>query len=122
MAISSYKELEVWQKSVELVKSIYISTEGFPKSEWYGLKTQMRRASISIPSNIAEGYKRRTRGEYVQFLGIADASAAELETQIIVSKNVYSDLDFHEAESLLVEVQKMLTVLRRKLEFKNPTP
>jgi len=79
----------------------------------------MRRAAISIPSNIAEGYKRKNLGEYVQFLSIADASAAELETQLIISKDLYKHIDFIKALSLLEEVQKMLVSLIRKLNPKN---
>ena len=75
----------------------------------------MLRAAISISSNIAEGYKRHHRGEYLQFLRIAEASAAELETQIIISKDRYKQIDFFKAEKFLVEVQKMLFVLIRKL-------
>ena len=78
----------------------------------------MRRAVVSIPSNIAEGHKRRTLGEYVQFLGIADASTAELETQIIITKDLYKNIDFTKAESLLEEVQKMLIVMIKKLNAK----
>ena len=88
MQLESYKQLTVWQRSIELVKEIYKVTEKFPKSELYGLVSQMRRSAISIPSNIAEGYKRKNLDEYVQFLSITDASAAELETQIIISKNL----------------------------------
>jgi four helix bundle protein len=76
----------------------------------------MRRAAVSIPSNIAEGYKRRGLGEYIQFLSIADASAAELETQTILSKDLYASIVFTKAESLLEEVQKMLFVLIKKLK------
>ncbi|MBI4992515.1 MAG: four helix bundle protein, partial [Candidatus Harrisonbacteria bacterium] len=90
-----------------------------PKSELYGLVSQMRRASISIPSNIAEGYKRKNLGEYVQFLSIADASAAELETQLIISKDLYNNINFSRTFSLLEEVQKMLITLIKKL---NPKP
>ena len=115
MYLESYKQLEVWKRSIELVKEIYKITEQFPKSELYGLVAQMRRAAVSIPSNIAEGYKRKNLGEYLQFLSIADASAAELETQIIIAKDLYSKIDFSKAESLVEEVQKMLTVMIRKL-------
>lgn len=118
MYIESYKQLTVWKKSIELVKKIYRATEGFPRSEAYGLSTQMRRAAISIPSNIAEGYKRRSLGEYIQFLSIADASAAELETQIILSKELYPKIELHSPEVILEEIQKMLTVLIRKLTAK----
>lgn len=118
MYLESYKQLEVWKRSMELVKEVYRITEQFPKSELYGLVSQMRRAVISIPSNIAEGYKRRNLGEYVQFLSIADASAAELETQIIIAKDLYPKIGFSKAESLLEEVQKMLVVMIRKLNAK----
>lgn len=118
MYIESYKQLIVWQKSIELVKEIYFITENFPKSELYGLVSQMRRAAISIPSNIAEGYKRKCLGEYVRFLSISDASAAELETQIIISKDLYKNVDFKKAESLLEEIQKMLVVIIFKLNAK----
>jgi len=118
MYIESYKQLQVWQKAMELVKEIYKITEKFPKEEIYGLVSQMRRAAISIPSNTAEGYKRRNLGEYIQFLSIADASAAELETQIIITKDLYFKIDFSKVESLLLEIQKMLAVMIRKLNAK----
>src|SRR3990167_6347787 len=118
MYIESYKDLIVWQKSLQLVKEIYLLTEKFPKSEIYTLTSQMRRSAISIPSNIAEGYKRKNLGEYIQFLSIADASAAELETQVIISKAIYQNNDFLKAESLLLEVQKMLVVMTKKLNAK----
>ena len=116
--MESFKQLEVWQRSIELVKEIYRTTEKFPKSEIYGLSSQMRRSAVSIPSNIAEGYKRQGLGEYLQFLSIADASAAELETQLIIAKNIYLNLDFLKVESLLIEIQKMLFVLIKKLNNK----
>jgi len=119
MKLESFKQLTVWQRSIELVKEIYRVTGQFPKSELYGLISQMRRAVISISSNIAEGYKRKNLGEYVQFLSIADASCAELETQLIISKDLYNEIDFSRALSLLEEVQKMLISLIRKL---NPKP
>lgn len=100
------------------MKEIYGVTQQFPKDELYGLTSQMRRAAVSIPSNIAEGYKRRNLGEYVQFLSVADSSAAELETQIIIAKDLYPKVGFAEAEILLVEVQKMLYSLIRKLHAK----
>jgi len=118
MYIESYKQLEVWRRSIELVKEMYKITAQFPKHELYGLVSQMRRAAVSIPSNIAEGYKRRNLGEYIQFLSITDASAAELETQIIISKDLYQNIDFSKAESLLEEIQKMLVVMIRKLNAK----
>lgn len=117
MYIKSFKELIVWQRSIELVKEIYKITSRFPESELYGLVSQMRRASVAIPSNIAEGKKRKTRKNFLQFLRIADGSAAELETQVIIAKDLYSRIDFSKAEQLLEEVQKMLITMIKKLEF-----
>jgi four helix bundle protein len=83
--IKSYKDLEIWKKSVELVKDIYIITKDFPKSETYALVDQIRRAALSIPSIIAEGHTRQHRKEFRQFLFIALGSLAELETQLIIA-------------------------------------
>ena len=89
-----------------------------PRDEVYGLTSQMRRAAVSIPSNIAEGHQRKNLREYLQFLRISYGSAAELETQLLISKEIYTKIDFSESESLLKEVQKMLNVLIQKLELK----
>jgi four helix bundle protein len=86
--IKHFKELKVWQKGIEIVKDIYEITKRFPKEEMYGLTTQMRRSAISIPSNIAEGFKRHHAKEYKQFLYIALGSIAELETQMVIAKEV----------------------------------
>lgn len=86
--IKSYRDLEVWKKSIQLVKQIYISTKNFPKEETYGLTNQMRRAAVSIASNIAEGKSRQTKNEYIQFLYIALGSASELDTQLVISKEL----------------------------------
>jgi len=118
MYIQSYKGLIVWQKSINLVEEIYILTRKFPKEEIYGLVSQERRAAVSIPSNIAEGQRRKDIPEFLHFLRIADASSAELETQLIISKKMYPDLDYSKANSLLEEIQKMLTVMMSKLELK----
>ena len=114
----SYKQLTVWQKSINLVEGIYTLTSEFPNAEIYGLTSQMRRAAISIPSNIAEGQKRKDLPEYLQFLRIANGSAAELETQLIISRRLYPRLTYSGVEPLLEEVQKMLTVLIRTLKSK----
>jgi four helix bundle protein len=79
----------------------------------------MRRSAVSIPSNIAEGYRRKRLGEYIQFWSIADASAAELETQLIILEKIYSDVSTKKAKELLEEVQKMLFVLIKKLSERN---
>ncbi len=80
MYVESFKQLIVWQRSMELARALYQATNAMPRSELYGLVSQMRRAAVSIPSNIAEGKKRKTRKDFLQFLRIADGSAAELET------------------------------------------
>ena len=95
MYLQSYKELNVWQKSVELVIATYKLTEKFPKSELFGLVSQMRRCSVSVPSNIAEGWRRRGEKEYRRFLLIAYGSGSELETQIEIAKRLnirYEDI------------------------------
>lgn len=116
MKIESYKDLIVWQKSIELVGDVYNITRQMPKSETFCLATQMQRAVISIPSNIAEGFGRKGSKEFVQFLYISHGSTLELETQIIVSKKLYPEIDYEKAEGLLIEVQKMLRVLSKKIE------
>ena len=118
MYAKTYKDLVLWQKAICLVQEVYAATENFPKTEVYGLTSQMRRAAISIPSNIAEGYKRRNLGEYIQFLSIADASGAELETQIIIAKKIYPSVILSRPESLLEETQKLLCVFIKKLNAK----
>lgn len=102
---------------MDLVKEIYRLSEQFPKEEIYGLTSQMRRAVVAIPSNIAEGYLRKHRKEFAQFLSISLGSAAELETQILICKILprYQNVDFSKAESLLTEVMKMLYVLLMKI-------
>lgn len=108
-----YKNLIVWQKAKLLAIAVYRLTEKFPREEMYGVVAQMRRAAVSIPSNIAEGYRRSHTKEKQQFLRIAFGSGAELETQIEISKEIFllPDSDFSEADSLLEEVMKMLNVL-----------
>jgi len=113
--IHSYKDLIVWQRSIESVVAIYKLTEKFPKEEIYGLISQMRRAAVSIPSNIAEGRFRGTKKDYLHFLRIAYSSGAELETQVIISKKLFKmkGLDYRKIDSLLEEVMKMLNVMIR---------
>ena len=103
---------------MKLVKEIYMTTKSFPKEEKYGLTAQMRRAAVAIPSNIVEGYLRKHKKEFIQFLSIALGSAAELETQVLICKSLknYTDIDFKDTESLLVEVMKMLYVMIEKMK------
>lgn len=85
MKVKDYKDLKVWQKGIEIAEKIYSITDDFPKSELYGLASQMRRASVSISSNIAEGFVRHYSNEYKQFLYISLGSCAELDTQLIIA-------------------------------------
>lgn len=120
MKINSFKDLIVWQKAISLTEEIYELTKGFPKTEAYGLSSQMQRAAVSIASNIAEGHKRKYLLEYIQFLSFANGSAGELQTQIEICKKLpeLRHLDFRKAENLLEEILKMLNVLIRKLKTK----
>jgi four helix bundle protein len=86
--IQSYRDLKVWQEAVNLAEICYCFTKNFPKEELYGMTSQIRRASVSIAANIAEGYGRKTRGEYIQFLYIAQGSLKELETHLLISQRV----------------------------------
>ncbi|MCU0667500.1 MAG: four helix bundle protein [Patescibacteria group bacterium] len=114
MSLNSFKDLVVWQKSRLLVKEVYDLCSLLPSSEKFGLSSQMQRSSISIPSNIAEGYRRHNTKEYNQFLGIAAGSAAELETQLILVSDIYH-LDTSKILNNLEEIQKMLFALSKKL-------
>lgn len=120
MYLKSYKELTVWQKSILLAKEVYLLTEVFPKTEIYGLTSQMRRATISISSNIAEGYGRKSAKEYAQFFSIAYGSALELETQVIISKDLKltQENNFTKVEQLLLEILKMLNSMSSKMRAK----
>ncbi len=123
MPIHSHKDLVVWQKGIELSKQVYFLTEKFPREETYGLTSQMRRVSVSIPSNIAEGRSRGTRKDFSQFLRIALGSAAELETQIEITKQLpkTKDFSYRDIDILLNEVSRMLTVMIKKLSEKAST-
>jgi four helix bundle protein len=83
-----FRELVVWQKAMELVTEVYRASRAFPKEEMYGLTSQLRRAAVSIPSNIAEGQARPNRGEFLQALGYAKGSLAEVETQVLLAQNL----------------------------------
>jgi four helix bundle protein len=114
--IRSYKDLIVWQKSKDLCKKIYKATERMPPHEMFGLTSQMRRATISIPSNIAEGYNRKTRPEYIRGLRIASGSHAELITQWEIAtemKMVPPDPDIMQ---ILEEIDRMLFALIKTLQ------
>lgn len=117
METKSYKDLIVWQKSIMLVREIYKATQSFPKSEVYGIVDQMHRASVSIPSSIAEGAGRNTRKELSRFYSISYGSALELETQLIIAQELQlaSKELLKPCFELLEEVSKMLRVMISKL-------
>lgn len=119
--LKSYKELIVWQRAIELVKEIYILTDKFPRSEIYGIISQIRRAAVSIPSNIAEGSGRKSSKEYAQYYSIAYGSALELETQIIICKDLgFTDKkNYSRVDMLLEEVLKMLNVMTANMRKLN---
>ena len=116
--IKSYKELIVWQKSILLVKEVYLLTEKFPASELYTLTSQIRRSAISIPSNIAEGYGRNSLKDYTKFYNVAYGSALELETQLLLGKELrfINERDALKAEQLLNEVCRMLHAMIIKMK------
>ena len=120
--VKSYRDLEVWKKGMSLVKDIYQTTARLPDSEKFGLVNQMRRAAVSIPSNIAEGHARSGTGEYKQFISFAMGSIAELETQIILSSNL-GYLNGEDGQYLLAqlsEIGKMLRGLSKALANRQP--
>lgn len=115
MPSKSFKDLVVWQKSVALAQETYALTNLFPRHEQFGLGSQLNRATVSIASNIAEGSKRGTVKDFNHFLRIASGSAAEVETQLLIAKNIYKDISYKKVDALLDEVQRMLTVMVRKV-------
>ncbi len=117
MKVKSYKELIVWQKSMTAAKEVYFVVKRLPKEESFALSDQMRRAAVSIPSNIAEGYGRDSDTEFARFLKIAHGSLTELETQLILCTNIgyLSDEDITPVMNILDEIGKMISSLLTKL-------
>ena len=111
--IKNFQDLRIWQKGIEVVKDIYILTKKFPKEELYGLTSQMRRSAVSIPSNIAEGFRRYHNKEYKQFLYIALGSCAELETQIIIA----NELDYANDNSKTKVIEKIKYICRMTIKL-----
>lgn len=111
----NFRELKTWKKSRELVKEIYVLTQRFPKEELYGLISQMRRAVVSIPSNIAEGCGRQTNAQLAQFLDIAHGSSCELETQLYLS----FDLSFIREAEMNTVLEKITEIQKMIISFKN---
>ncbi|MGH7929061.1 MAG: four helix bundle protein [Candidatus Binatia bacterium] len=115
--ISSYKDLLVWQRSMDLVEKVYLLTAQLPSSEQFGLVAQMRRAAVSVPSNIAEGYGRQSTGEYRHHLSIARGSLLELETQVLLSKRLkyFQPADADYVGNEIAEISRMLATLVSRL-------
>lgn len=118
MKFHDYEKLIVWQKAMDLVVVIYRITKGFPKEEQFGLTSQIRRATISIPSNIAEGCRRNTQKDFSRFLIIALGSASEADTQLKLAKRLglIGDADYNEADVLLHEILRMLNKLIERFD------
>jgi four helix bundle protein len=116
--VESYKELIVWQKAMDLVLKVYELVSKFPKEETYGLSSQIKRAVISIPSNITEGRNRGTRKDFINFLRIAYGSGAELETQLELSKRLFNlqSKSYSGVNELLIQIMKMLNKMISKLQ------
>jgi four helix bundle protein len=113
----SYRDLKVWQRSIQLPVAIYGLTRGFPGKELYGLTSQLRRAAVSVASNIAEGYGRASKGEYRQFVGIARGSVLEIQTQLVIAKELGfgKAVQMQTTEALAEETGKMLWALLQKI-------
>ncbi len=126
--INSFRDLRIWQQGIELVREIYKITTDFPKNEIFGLSNQIRRASISIPSNIAEGHIRKNTAEFKQFLYIALGSLAELETQILIANDLkflenkdYSAI-INRIDVLGKQIRSLINKLQTKPKSPNPKP
>src|SRR5438067_1213585 len=117
MGVKSYKDLILWQKAMDLVTIVYRNTLAFPKDEVYGLRQQLRRAAVSIPSNIAEGQCRSTTKDFLNFLAIARGSLAEVETQVLIAQRLayLSEAQVAELLNLIDEVGRILSGLRNSL-------
>lgn len=119
--MKDHKELDVWKQSVDLVVEVYRITRGLPKEEIYGLTSQIRRAAVSIPSNISEGAARQTEKEFIQFLHVALGSASELETQLIIASKLKYFEDPDKMLDKLTSVMKLIHGLIRHYKNKSGT-
>lgn len=120
----SFRNFAVWQRSIELTIAVYKLTSSFPDTERFGLTSQLRRAAVLVASNIAEGYGRSTKGEYIQFLGHARGSNSEVETQIVIAKalGLGSEPVLQTTEELCSEAGRMLNALMKSQRPKSPVP
>lgn len=119
--MSDFKKLLIWQKSMSLITKIYISTNNFPKEEIFGLTSQIRRSSISIPSNIAEGLGRESNKEFLRFLNISIGSLFEMQTQLEIAKNIayLNENEFNILYEDSREVERMLVSFMKKIKERN---
>ncbi len=120
--VKDYRDLIVWQKAMDLVETIYQTTRGFPREEIYGLTSQIRRAAVSIPSNIAEGNGRNTTRDYVHFLGMVYGSVKEVETQVLIAERlqyINSD-DSNRLVHMTTEIARLISGLAASLKRKIP--
>jgi four helix bundle protein len=117
MGSRSYRDLIVWQKSISLCKVVYVTCESFPRSELYGLASQMQRPAVSVASNIAEGQARQHPGEFRQFLAVANGSLAELDTQRVIAEELklIDSTSSTELEADITEIRKMIYALSAKI-------
>jgi four helix bundle protein len=124
MSSSNYQRLRVWQNGMELVRSVYRLTRGFPRHEVFGLSSQLQRAAVSVPANIAEGHTRGTTKEFLRYVTMSHGSLAELETMLIVARDLqYIDAkNFDQLGALCDSTGKMLGALRRSLVKKLHSP
>ena len=115
--IRRFKELRIWQEGISLVKEVYRITKTFPSEELYGLSVQMRRAAVSVPSNVAEGFRRKFKKEFRQFLNIALGSLAELETQVVIAKELdyMNQIEEDKFSKQIDYISRMITTLINKL-------
>lgn len=122
--VATYRDLEVWQRGMEIVRQVYAATTDFPDEERFGLTLQLRRAAVSVPSNIAEGWGRGSRKEYLRFLYIARGSLYEVETQLLLAYELgwVSDERYARFETLLDAQGRQLHVLLKRLRMDTPHP
>ena len=116
--MSNFRNLQIWQKSMTLTTNIYVATKNFPKEEIFALTSQIRRRSISVPSNIAEGFGRDSNKEYVRFLNISIASLFELQTQLEIGKNIeyLTEVEFNKIYEDTRELERMLVSFIKKIK------
>ena len=120
MTVRNYRDLQVWQKAMDLVVDCYQLTYSFPKEELYGLTNQVRRAAVSIPANLAEGHSRFNKREFVQFIGIATGSLAELETHLLIAMKL-NYLDKSRTDPVLGKTDELARMLKGLRNALRPT-